>query len=263
MNFFRKKPVVSPVKAKITTSTSKVGLEKEREKLIENLKTEFVSIAAHQLRTPLSAMKWIIRMLLDEDLGPLNNDQKDYLTKAYLNNERMVALINDLLNVSKIEEGKFLNKLTRENFLQLIESNLALWQGACKSKGLFLVFEKPKTRCPAVLVDKEKIILALHNFVENSIKYSNQGEIIIKVVYEKDKKRFLITIKDQGVGIPKGEQSRVFSRFFRASNGSKLETDGTGLGLYIAKNIIQSHQGKIWFEPEENKGSTFYFTLPV
>ncbi|OIO46111.1 hypothetical protein COU05_03635 [bacterium (Candidatus Gribaldobacteria) CG10_big_fil_rev_8_21_14_0_10_37_21] len=252
INLKQKKPVIAE---------SIALLERQREKFIEGLKTEFVSIAAHQLRTPLSAIKWIIRMLLDEDLGPLNKDQKDYLTKAYINNERMVELINDLLNVSKIEEGRFLNKPTKESLSKIIEEALSLWVGSAKRKGLILTFQKSKGRSPAVLVDKEKIILVLHNLIENSIKYSNYGEIIIKIDFEKENHRFIVSVKDGGEGIPKEEQEKVFTRFFRASNASKIDTEGTGLGLYIAKHIIQSHGGKIWFESEEGKGTTFYFTL--
>ncbi|MDP2951085.1 MAG: HAMP domain-containing sensor histidine kinase [bacterium] len=245
------------------TAESIALLERQREKFIEGLKTEFVSIAAHQLRTPLSAIKWIIRMLLDEDLGPLNKDQKDYLTKAYINNERMVKLINDLLNVSKIEEGKFLSKPTRESLSKIIEEALALWVGAAKRKGLILTFEKSKGRIPDVLVDKEKIVLVLHNLVENSIKYSNQGEISIKIDFEKENNRLVVSVKDSGEGIPKEEQEKVFTRFFRASNASKIDTEGTGLGLYITKHIVQSHGGKIWFSSEEGKGTTFFFALPT
>lgn len=238
-------------------------LEKQREKFIENLKTEFVSIAAHQLRTPISAIKWIIRMLMDEDLGPLNKDQKDYLTKAYLNNERMIKLINDLLNVSKIEEGKFLNKPTQEILPKIIEEALALLLSAAKNKQLKLTFEKPKGKLPKILIDKDKIILVLHNLVENSIKYTNEGEIKVKIEFSKEHKQFLVSVKDTGVGVPKEEQDKIFTRFFRAGNASKVDTEGTGLGLYITQHIIQSHGGKIWFESEEGKGTTFYFTLPA
>ncbi|MCG2689831.1 HAMP domain-containing histidine kinase [Candidatus Parcubacteria bacterium] len=256
-------PEINLKQKKHETAESIALLERQREKFIEGLKTEFVSIAAHQLRTPLSAIKWIIRMLLDEDLGPLNKDQKDYLTKAYINNERMVKLINDLLNVSKIEEGRFLNKPTKESLSGIIEEALALWVGSAKRKGLVLTFKKSKSRSPTVLVDKEKIVLVLHNLVENSIKYSNHGEIIIKIDFEKVNSRFVISVKDGGEGIPEEEQEKVFTRFFRASNASKIDTEGTGLGLYIAKHIVQSHGGKIWFESEEGKGTTFYFTLPA
>ncbi len=248
---------------KYETAESIALLERQREKFIEGLKTEFVSIAAHQLRTPLSAIKWIIRMLLDEDLGPLNKDQKDYLTKAYINNERMVKLINDLLNVSKIEEGKFLSKPTKESLSKIIEEAFVLWVGAAKRKGLVLTFEKSKGRMPDVLVDKEKIVLVLHNLVENSIKYSNQGEISIKIDFEKENNRLVVSVKDNGEGIPQEEQEKVFTRFFRASNASKIDTEGTGLGLYIAKHIVQSHGGRIWFESEEGKGTIFYFSLPA
>lgn len=241
----------------------KIGLDVEREKFIDGLKTEFVAIAAHQLRTPISAIKWIIRMLMDEDLGPLTKEQKDYLTKAYLSNERMVKLINDLLCVTRIEEGKFLNKQKKADLIENMETALALWKGAAERKGLKFEFQKPAKKTPFAFIDVEKVALALQNLVDNAIHYTARGEIIVRVDFLKGKNEFQISVQDTGIGIPKDQQSKVFSRFFRAGNAVKMETEGTGLGLYIARSIAQAHGGKMFFESEEGKGTTFYFTLPA
>lgn len=233
-----------------------------REKLIEKMKTEFVSIAAHQLRTPLSAIKWTLKMLLDEDLGKINQQQKDFIEKTYISNERMIALINDLLNITRIEEGKFLYKATLtqiENIVQLvINSN----KERIKKKKIIFEFKIPKQKLPKVLVDIEKINLAIQNLLDNAIRYTPiGGKMTISI--NNDKKKIEFSIKDTGMGIPKNQQKRVFTKFFRASNVIKTDTEGSGLGLFIAKNIIESHNGKIWFESEQEKGTTFHFTLPI
>jgi PAS domain S-box-containing protein len=233
-----------------------------REKMIERIKTEFVSVAAHQLRTPLSAIKWTLRMLLDGDVGELTPEQRDFLEKTYKSNERMIMLINDLLNVTRIEEGRYLYNPVLTEFEPILESLLSFYTEEIKRKGLKLEVEKPKEKLPPVMVDVEKIKLALQNLIENAIKYTLPGgKISISLKRLEDSIEF--SIKDTGVGIPKDQQNRVFTKFFRAVNATRLETEGSGLGLFITKNIIEAHGGKIWFESEEGKGTTFYFTLPI
>ena len=233
-----------------------------REKMIERIKTEFVSVAAHQLRTPLSAIKWTLKMLLDGDVGELTPEQKDFLEKSYKSNERMIMLINDLLNVTRIEEGRYLYNPVLVEFEPIVESLLNSYEGEIKRKNLELKFQRPKEKLPQVMLDTEKIKLALQNLIENAIKYTLPGgKISITLKRVKDSIEF--SIKDTGVGIPKDQQHRVFTKFFRAANAMKLETEGSGLGLFITKNIIEAHGGKIWFESEEGKGTTFYFTLPI
>jgi PAS domain S-box-containing protein len=232
-----------------------------RDKFIETIKTEFVSIAAHQLRTPLSAIKWTLRMILDGDIGNISAEQKDLLLKTYQSNERMIALINDLLNVTRIEEGRFLYKPEPMQMEDIVEGVLKNSEELLKMKKIKLKLEKLKELLPEVLVDKEKISIVVQNLLENAIKYSPVGgEISISI--ERLNKDVLFKIKDSGVGIPKDQQERIFTKFFRGSNVVKMETDGSGLGLYTTKNIVESHLGKIWFDSEEGKGSTFYFTVP-
>jgi PAS domain S-box-containing protein len=233
-----------------------------RDKLVETMKTEFVSIAAHQLRTPLSAIKWTIRMLLDGDIGHISEEQKELLEKTYESNERMISLINDLLNVTRIEEGRFLYKPEPLQIQKIVEAAIQNSNDLAKMRKINLIFEKPKNVLPLVEVDKEKIGLAIQNLLENAIKYTPSSGSIAISLEEKDKS-VLFKIKDDGVGIPQNQQSRIFTKFFRGSNVARMETDGTGLGLYTTKNIIEAHRGEIWFESEEGKGTAFYFTVPV
>ena len=233
-----------------------------REKLVERMKTEFVSVAAHQLRTPLSAIKWTLNMLLNGDLGKITSEQKEFMQKSYLSNERMIRLINDLLNVTRIEEGRYLYERVPLDIIRLVQSMVDFYKDEAQKRGINLEFKKPKKKSPEVMVDVEKIELAVQNILDNAVKYTPKGgKVIVALNY--NKKEVVISIKDTGVGIPKNQQKRIFTKFFRGSNVIKLETDGSGLGLFITKNIIEAHGGKVWFESEENKGTTFYFSLPI
>lgn len=232
-----------------------------RDKLVEKMKTEFVSIAAHQLRTPLSAIKWTLRMILDGDVGEITPEQRDLLEKTYQSNERMIALINDLLNVTRIEEGRFLYQLESTQLEDIVGQVVEGLKETASLKNIKIKVERPKELLPPVLVDKEKMGIAVQNLVDNAIKYTPAGGKVT-ITLEKKGNQAFFKITDSGVGIPQDQQDRIFSKFFRGSNVVRLETEGSGLGLYTTKNIIESHKGKIWFESKEGEGATFYFTLP-
>jgi two-component system sensor histidine kinase VicK len=234
-----------------------------REKLVEKMKTEFVSITAHQLRTPLSAIKWILKMLLDGDLGSLTKSQKEFLEKTYNSNERMIRLINDLLNVTRIEEGRFLQKKEKQDIIKVVGKRIEAFAEVAAYRGLKFTFHKPTAKLPLISIDAEKIALSLQNLLDNAVHYTKEGGIEVSIELLKKEKKILFTVSDTGIGVPKSQIKRVFGKFFRGSNAIKAETEGTGLGLFIAKNIIEAHGGEIWFESKEGQGSKFYFTLPI
>jgi len=233
-----------------------------REKIVEKLKTEFVTLAAHQLRTPLSKTKWTLEMLLGGDMGKITKEQREFIKKTYGANERMINLINDLLDVSRIEEGKYLYESKPANIEDIIELIIESFQEEIKKKKLIFEFKKPKEKLAPIIIDAEKMQLAIQNILENAIRYNKTGGKVT-VILESNGKEIKFSVQDTGMGIPKSQATRVFTKFFRAPNVIKMETEGTGLGLFIAKNIIEVHKGRIWFESEEGKGSTFYFTLPI
>ena len=250
----------------LTEKTKKGALmilhDVSREKLVEAMKTEFVSLAAHQLRTPLSAIKWTLRIILDGDLGKINKEQRNFLEKTYKSNERMISLINDLLNVARIEEGRFLYKPVFTSLASIVENVLKSYNEQIKRKGINFVFDRPQESLSSVYIDVEKISLVIQNLIDNAIHYTPpKGNISISL---KEKEKIIeFSIKDTGIGIPQEQKERIFSKFFRASNAVRAETEGSGLGLFIAKNIIEAHGGKIWFKSKEGEGSTFYFSLPI
>ncbi len=233
-----------------------------REKLIERMKTEFVSLAAHQLRTPLSAIKWTLRMLLDGDLGKITEEQRGFIEKTYRSNERMISLINDLLDVTRIEEGRYLYKPVLTQIENVVQFVIDSFKEKIRRKKIKLEFKKPRKKLPEVKVDVEKVRLAINNLLDNAIRYTPVGGRVTASL-KCGKKEIELSVKDTGVGIPEDQKERVFTKFFRGANVMRMETEGTGLGLFITKNIIEAHGGRVWFESEENKGSVFHFTLPI
>jgi signal transduction histidine kinase len=203
-----------------------------------------------------------MHMLINGDFGELTNEQKVFLMKSYENNERMIGLVNDMLAADRIESGRTKVERIKINLRDLVENVLfELVSNATRQK-VKIDFEKNDVTEAFVLVDASKMRAVLQNVLENAIKYTRPGGTVTMRI-EKREKDFLAIVKDNGIGIPVAQQSQIFSRFFRASNAVKVETSGSGLGLYMVKKIIELHGGKCWFESEENKGTTFYFTLPI
>jgi PAS domain S-box-containing protein len=239
----------------------KVFYDLTREKEIDKIKSEFISIAAHQLRTPLSAIKWVVKMILDEDVGKLNEEQRDLLEKGYKSNERIIQLVNDLLNVSRIEEGRFNFNYMEHDFQNIINATVENEESFLAKKHIKFQINKPGN-LPMVYVDKEKISLVLQNLLENAIKYSpSHGKIDIKIKKRED--HLLVSIADNGVGIPKEDVPHLFTKFFRAKNAVRMQTEGSGLGLFIVKNIIEKHNGKIMVKSKEGSGTEISFTIPI
>lgn len=233
-----------------------------REKIIERMKSQFVSVAAHQLRTPLSIIKWSLSMVLEGEAGLLTKEQNEMLSKASKTNERMIRLINDLLNVARIEEGRFIYRPTVVDLSELIEQTIEPVYQSAKNKAVKLEFKKSTTKTTITKGDIEKLSLAIKNIVENAVFYT-KAKGSVKVFLSRKDEKLLISIKDTGIGIPKNQHNRVFGKFFRADNAVRQETEGTGLGLFIAKNVIEAHGGEIWFESEPEKGTTFFINLPA
>ena len=230
-------------------------------KEVDRAKSEFIAIAAHQLRTPLSIVKWTFRMLLDRDFGTLNQDQDKVLGDGSSVVENMIKLVSDLLDVARIEEGRFSLKIIPVKIDKILQEIADAYKPKLDEKKMEL---KIITRgiLPDIEVDANKIRLALENIIDNAIKYS-PAESIIAAEIEASNRNIEIRIKDSGIGIPTGEQNKIFSKFFRSKNAVRKETMGSGLGLYIVKNIVEMHGGNVRFFSEEDKGTVFYINLPI
>jgi signal transduction histidine kinase len=241
--------------------TMKIFYNLTREKMVDKLKSEFISIAAHQLRTPLSAIKWVIKMILDGDVGKLNEEQQKLLYKGYYSNERIIKLVNDMLNVSRIEEGRFGYSFKKYNIVNILKDLISNFENPIKEKKINFIFNAPKN-LPSVYIDKEKMLLVFENLIDNAIKYTPvNGKI--EIILSKGNHYIKIRIKDNGVGIPQKDRDKIFTKFFRANNVVRMQTEGSGLGLFIVKNIIDKHKGEISINSEEGNGTEVVFTLPI
>jgi signal transduction histidine kinase len=228
---------------------------------VNKMKTEFVFVASHQLRTPLSAILWEIELLIKKRGGGLNEKQLESLNSISLLSGRMARLVSDLLDVARIDQGKLTLKKDKIDLFAIVDEITKTLSPLIQSKNLQVVFKKCRSKC-LILGDAEKLGLAVENLISNALKYSNnKGKIEIKI--KKDGKDLIFSIQDNGVGIPASQQKMVFNKFFRSDNVVKYQTEGTGLGLYIAKNIVEQSGGKIWFQSKENIGTTFSFSLPA
>ncbi|MDA3814839.1 MAG: ATP-binding protein [Patescibacteria group bacterium] len=240
----------------------KIFYDLTREKEIDKMKSEFISIAAHQLRTPLSAIKWVIKMILDEDVGNLNKEQTELLEKGYKSNERIIELVNDLLNVSRIEEGRFGYNFSMSDLQEVIDIVTEDTERLIAKNNQKFIVNKPEV-LPKIYMDKDRILLVLQNLLDNAVKYTPEfGKVEVNIKKEND--NFIkISVKDNGVGVPEKDKVKLFTIFFRARNVKRMQTEGSGLGLFIAKNIVENHQGSILVESEEGKGTEISFTLPL
>lgn len=235
-----------------------------REKRVERMKTEFVSLAAHQLRTPLAGIKWSLVTILEEkEESGISAEVYDLIEKAYEANERMVLLVNDLLNVTRMEEGNYVYEPKKVDIKEIVDLALDEYKDLVESRGLKFSLEQPEEKLPYIIADMEELSLVVKNFFDNALKYTKEGEIKLKVEQVEGENKLKVIVSDTGVGIPEYQKDKMFNKFFRAENVQLMDTEGSGLGLFISKNIVEAHGGEMGFESQENEGSSFFFTIPT
>ena len=231
-------------------------------KVLDKAKSEFISMASHQLRTPLTAIKGYISMFLEGMFNHLSPKAREKMENVFYSNERLIKIVNDLLNISKIELGKM--ELEKENVQieDLIQSCCEELKIEAEKKGLKFYFQRPKKALLKINIDSLKIRQVILNLIDNAIRYTQKGEIEIKA--EKINSKIQISVRDTGEGLTKEEKKKIFEGFTRGAAGITYWIEGAGLGLYVAKKYVELHQGKIWAESKgKGKGSTFYVELPI
>lgn len=226
------------------------------------IKSEFVSIVSHQLKAPLSGMRWASDVLTGDRIGKLNSKQEEYLKDIQESTSRMIRLVNDLLDVSRIESGKMEINFEEVNLKEIIEIVARELKSFAKANNVELVVDISR-EVKKVKTDPIRIKMVIQNFVDNAIKYTRPQKGVVKVFLENRDGDVYCSVKDNGLGISKAEQAKIFDKFFRGNGVVKKQTIGTGLGLHIAKAAIESSGGKIGFESKKEKGSTFWFALPA
>lgn len=225
---------------------------------------EFFSIVSHQMRSPLAAIRWLSEVLESETKNELTIQQRGYLQDIHEESQRMIRLLNSLMSMTRLEARHAATKPETVKIESLIQSLVKELRGKHTDTHAQIVVRKPAKALPAVTTDRVLYMQALENILKNAIRYSKPGRSRVEIKSEADGKgNVVVSVKDQGIGIPAQSQGRVFEKFYRAPNAVRAQTEGNGLGLYIAKMIIDLLGGSIWFESEEGKGSTFFVRIPV
>ncbi len=242
-----------------------ISSRKEAERHIEDLneiRNKFITIISHQLRTPLTIVNWNLESVLDGDYGKLEDITHKFLQATHKSSIEITNRINDLLTAIDIEEGRVIFKKDDVSLDSITAAIMNEAMRRCKLKGISCEYIAPDKDLPSVECDGEKMRTVISKLVDNAIIYTKEnGKIVAKLENIGNVIRF--EIKDNGVGIPTPEQHLLFSRFFRASNASVMQPDSFGLGLFLARSFIEQHGGKIGFTSEEDKGSTFWFEIPI
>ena len=252
-----------------------IAMDVGKHKELAQAKTDFVAIASHQLRTPLSIIKWYVDFLVNGDAGKVSEEQLKYLKEVYNSNERLIELVNALLDVSRIDVGTFSIEPEPTNIIKTADSALKKFLPEIKSKNIIL--EKIYDVLPTINLDTRLTRIVFENVLSNAVKYTPENGKI-RLAIKKTDNNILIKISDSGCGIPREQQPKMFTKLFRADNVRKIESVGTGLGLYIVKAIIEKSGGKIWFQSpslefldqkdkkiinKDSNGTTFFITIPL
>lgn len=224
------------------------------------MRSEFVSIASHQLKTPLSEISWEVELLVSKNSEGLKEKQMELISNIAKSNNRMKKLVNDLLDVSRIEQGRLILVRDRFDIVKVAKEIVDESRILASAKGAEIKV-KAENKIAEIIGDKRRIGVVIENLVSNAIKYIGaHGKI--EVGLSGSESGVIVWVKDNGIGIPSKQQSQVFQKFFRAENTARYQTDGTGLGLYIAKNVVEQAGGRIWFVSDEGRGTSFFFSLP-
>jgi signal transduction histidine kinase len=225
------------------------------------LKTEFLSITSHQLRTPLSGIKGYLSMMADGDFGPFSQEQGDIIGRVKAEVDRLVRMVQDFLNVSRIESGRLQINMLEFNIVDVAKTVIKELEPSAKGRKLKLELDAEKENIP-IKADPDKLKDVIMNLTDNAIKYTEQGKVWLEISCTPDK-QVKVSVNDTGVGVDPEEIDKLFNKFQRAKGIARISPGGTGLGLFIAKKIIGAHQGEIWAESRgKGRGSSFIFKIP-
>lgn len=242
--------------------TDKLARANDELRKLDNAKSEFISIASHQLRTPLTAIKGYISLILEGSYGETEPKMRDALNKVYLANERLIQLVEDLLNISRIESGRLEYKFDHHRMEDLVNELYDTFVLRAKERGLAFSVKTPRKPLPPVEMDYSKMREVISNLIDNAIKYTKEGNVT--VIVEKHFNTVRVTVADTGIGVPKDLVSQLFEKFSRGKDTNRLHVEGTGLGLYVGRNLVAAHHGRMWVESAgSGRGSKFIVDIPL
>lgn len=254
--------IVTPLRGDGITGAVVIFRDISEEKKLDESKTNFISVSSHQLRTPLTSIRWFSEMLLDGEAGNLNKEQKDFVEKIYQSGERMVNLVDLLLQIARVEMGRIRIEPEPIDLKDITQKMVSSLKNILDLKSQRIEIKTNPDSIPSVQMDKEMVWQVIQNFISNALRYSPAGSVVSVSIALKD--NFIeYSVQDNGIGVPENQKNRLFERFFRADNAVKAVPEGSGLGLFLVKALIEGWGGKIWFESEEGKGATFFFTVPL
>jgi len=260
--FEEQKKFASRLKREVDKATKELKEANVQLKKLDRAKSEFISIASHQLRTPLTVIKGYISMINQGDFGQVPGKVAEPLDRVYKSTLRIIGLVEDLLNISRIESGRMKYSFEKADLLEVIEDVYEELKQHAENKGLKFVLQKPRVKIPLIIFDKAKVREVVMNLMDNAIKYTDKGFVNVELKRLNNTLEFCVS--DSGRGLAPDEMPMLFQKFSRAKGVQLVHTEGTGLGLYIAKNILQKHQAKIWAESEgRNKGSKFCISFKI
>ena len=239
-------------------------LNQANEKLrkIDQMKSDFITVAAHQLRTPLTGIKWSLTAIMNGNMGSVQTEQAEYLKGAIESNQRMIDTVNQILKMKDIQTGSVEEIRTSVNLANLLNSILFDIYPQATQKEMKISLNIDQDSLPDINIDESEMRIVLQNLLENGIIYSKEkGQLDVSL--KKDGGNVMFSVRDYGIGIPQDEGKNIFTKFFRTTNAIRHFANGSGLGLTIAKKIVDRYGGKIWFESEEGKGATFFVSLPL
>jgi len=240
----------------------KIGGENKHLKDLNAMRTDLISLNAHQLRTSLSAIKWIMKMFIDGDFGEFTPEQREVFEKSYETNERAIKLVTEMLRSNKTEKPDIDYKFEKIKLEKFIESIIFEFSAEAKKAMVELSYKNKGEILPPIYADPEKIRIVFQNLIENAIKYNRVGgSVVVSVKLESN--QMMVSVADTGIGVAKECEDGVFEKFYRAPNAVEGPYTGTGLGLYNSKKIVERHGGEMGFDSKKNEGSIFHFTVPI
>jgi signal transduction histidine kinase len=244
---------------RIRDATKRLKVANSNLRALDKTKDEFISMASHQLGTPLTAITGYLSMALDNDKHNMTQDQKEFVSYALEAAEKMVYMSGDMLNVSRLNSGRFMIQRQPAELVSMVQQEMHQLEPAAARKGLSLTADLPDVPV-TIELDESKTRQVIMNFIDNALYYTESGGVHVKL--EQTSNQVKLTVTDTGIGVPAAQQSKLFVKFYRADNAKQVRPDGTGLGLYLAKRVIEDQGGQLIFTSVEGKGSTFGFTLP-